>query len=66
MRRGRIFFLLALIVVIVIALVYLVYSKGLLSPKVEGTNEGGNELSIHPNTRGHNQGRGGYATGGAR
>ena len=48
MRRGRIFFLLALIVVIVIALVYLVYSKGLLSPKVEGTSETGNELTFTP------------------
>jgi pilus assembly protein CpaB len=33
MRRGRIFFLLALIIVIAIALIYLVYSKGLLFAK---------------------------------
>jgi pilus assembly protein CpaB len=37
MRRGRIFFLLALIVVIIIALVYLVYSKGLLFPQAAST-----------------------------
>jgi Flp pilus assembly protein CpaB len=37
MRRGRLFFLLALIVVIVIALIYLVYSKGLLFPQAVGT-----------------------------
>jgi pilus assembly protein CpaB len=37
MRRGRIFFLLALIVVIIIALVYLVYSKGLIFPQAVGT-----------------------------
>ncbi len=48
MRRGRIFFLLALIVVIVIALVYLVYSRGLLSPKVVGTDQGGNEQNFTP------------------
>jgi pilus assembly protein CpaB len=39
MRRGRIFFLLALIIVIVIALAYLVFSRGLLSPKPSGTSE---------------------------
>jgi pilus assembly protein CpaB len=33
MRRGRIFFLLAIIIVIGFALVYLVYSKGLLFPQ---------------------------------
>jgi Flp pilus assembly protein CpaB len=37
MRRGRIFFLLALIVVIIIALVYLVYSKGLIFPQAVKT-----------------------------
>ena len=42
MRRGRIFFLLALIVVIIIALVYLVYSKGLIFPQAAG-NQGINE-----------------------
>jgi pilus assembly protein CpaB len=44
MRRGRIFFLLALIVVIVIALVYLVYSKGLIFPQAVGTSEGNEQL----------------------
>ena len=42
MRRGRIFFLLALIIVIGIALVYLVYSRGLLFPQAvetEAVNE---------------------------
>jgi Flp pilus assembly protein CpaB len=38
MRRGRIFFLLALIIVIGFALVYFVYSKGLIFPQSEGTN----------------------------
>jgi pilus assembly protein CpaB len=37
MRRGRIFFLLALIVVIIIALVYLAFSKGLIFPQAVGT-----------------------------
>jgi pilus assembly protein CpaB len=48
MRRGRIFFLLALIIVIVIALVYLVYSKGLIFPQAVGTNEVNNELTFTP------------------
>jgi Flp pilus assembly protein CpaB len=48
MRRGRIFFLLALIVVIIIALVYLVYSKGLIFPKAAGTSEGVNQLTLTP------------------
>ena len=41
MRRGRIFFLLALIIVIGIALVYLLYSRGLLfsQPTSEAVNE---------------------------
>src|SRR4030042_2243596 len=39
MRRGRIFFLLALIIVIAIALVYFVYSKGLLFPQATDTSE---------------------------
>jgi pilus assembly protein CpaB len=37
MRRGRIFFLLALIIVIGIALVYIVYSRGLIFPQAVGT-----------------------------
>lgn len=48
MRRGRIFFLLALIIVIVIALVYLVYSKGLIFPQAVGTSESNNELTFTP------------------
>ena len=48
MRRGRIFFLLALIVVIIIALVYLVYSKGLIFPQAVGTSEGINQLTLTP------------------
>jgi hypothetical protein len=47
MRRGRIFFLLALIVVIIIALVYLVYSKGLIFPQAVGT-EAINEALFTP------------------
>jgi Flp pilus assembly protein CpaB len=39
MRRGRIFILLALIIVIGVALVYVVYSKGLLFPKSSGTGD---------------------------
>lgn len=47
MRRGRIFILLALIIVIGFALVYFVYSKGLIfSPK--GTTEGGTEVGATP------------------
>jgi Flp pilus assembly protein CpaB len=48
MRRGRIFFLLALIIVIIIALVYLVYSKGLIFPQAAGTNQGSSELTLTP------------------
>jgi pilus assembly protein CpaB len=39
MRRGRIFILLAVIIVIGVALIYLVYSRGLLFPQPSGTNE---------------------------
>lgn len=39
MRRGRIFFLLALVIVIGAALIYLVYRQGLLFPKTGGTAE---------------------------
>lgn len=39
MRRGRIFFLLALIIVIGIAVVYLVFRGGYLSPQPPGTSE---------------------------
>ncbi|MFZ0534327.1 MAG: SAF domain-containing protein [Anaerolineales bacterium] len=43
MRRGRIFFLLALIIVIGFALVYFAYSKGLIFPQAGGTSEAVNE-----------------------
>ncbi len=39
MRRGRIFFLLALIIIIGIALVYFLYTKGMLFPSSSGTSE---------------------------
>jgi pilus assembly protein CpaB len=39
MRRGRIFLLLALIIVIGLVLVYFVFSKGLLNPQAVGTVE---------------------------
>lgn len=39
MRRGRIFFLLALIIIIGIALVYFVYSQGMLFPSSSETSE---------------------------
>ncbi len=39
MRRGRIFFLLALIIVVGLALVYVVYSRGLLFPNPSGSGE---------------------------
>ncbi len=39
MRRGRIFLLLALIIVIGIALVFLIYNKGLIFPGSPGANE---------------------------
>jgi Flp pilus assembly protein CpaB len=48
MRRGRIFFLLALIIVIGFALVYFIYSKGLIFPQAEGTNESINEALFTP------------------
>ncbi len=48
MRRGRIFILLALIIVVAIGLVYLLYSKGLIFPKAEGTSQGGPELQLTP------------------
>jgi Flp pilus assembly protein CpaB len=37
MRRGRVFFLLALIIVILVAVAYVLYSRGLLFPQPEGT-----------------------------
>jgi pilus assembly protein CpaB len=39
MRRGRIFFLLALIIIVGIALVYFVYSRGMLFPSSSETSE---------------------------
>src|SRR4030066_1396616 len=39
MRRGRIFLLLALIIVIGIALVFLIYNKGMIFPGSSGANE---------------------------
>jgi Flp pilus assembly protein CpaB len=48
MRRGRIFLLLALIIVIALALVYLLLGRGLLSPQTGGTNEAGSEQQITP------------------
>lgn len=44
MRRGRIFILLALIIVIGFALVYFVYSKGLIFPSSETTSEANEAL----------------------
>jgi Flp pilus assembly protein CpaB len=48
MRRGRIFILLALIIVIGLALVYFIYSKGLIFPQAKGTNEAANEALFTP------------------
>lgn len=48
MRRGRIFILLALIIVIGFALIYFVYSRGLIFPQPEGTSEAVNEQSLTP------------------
>ncbi len=48
MRRGRIFILLAIIIVVGLALVYFIYSKGLIFPQGEGTNEAGNEALFTP------------------
>lgn len=39
MRRGRIFFLLALLIVIAFVVVYYVYSRGLIFPPAEGTSQ---------------------------
>ncbi len=47
MRRGRLFILLALIIVIGFALVYFVYSKGLIFPQSQGNNQT-NESSLTP------------------
>ena len=46
MRRGRIFILLALIIVIAFALVYFIYSKGLIFPQAGGTSEANNEALL--------------------
>jgi Flp pilus assembly protein CpaB len=48
MRRGRIFILLALIIVIGFALVYFVYSKGLIFQSAEATSEINNEALFTP------------------
>jgi Flp pilus assembly protein CpaB len=48
MRRGRIFFLLALIIVVAIGLVYLLYSRGMIFPTAETTGEPGTELLYTP------------------
>ena len=48
MRRGRIFILLAIIIVIGLALVYFIYSKGLIFPQAEGTNAAENEALFTP------------------
>jgi pilus assembly protein CpaB len=48
MRRGRIFILLAIIIVVALALVYFIYSKGLIFPQTEGTNEAANEALFTP------------------
>jgi pilus assembly protein CpaB len=48
MRRGRIFILLAIIIVVALALVYFIYSKGLIFPQAEGTNEAANEALFTP------------------
>ncbi|NJD59619.1 MAG: hypothetical protein C3F13_05305 [Anaerolineales bacterium] len=47
MRRGRIFLLLALIIVVALALVYFVFSKGLLTPG-GGTPQGTSEPQFTP------------------
>jgi len=46
MRRGRIFILLALIIVIAFALVYFLYSKGMIFPQAGGTSEANNEALL--------------------
>ena len=48
MRRGRIFILLALIIVIGFALVYFAYSKGLIFPQAKGTSEANNPANLTP------------------
>jgi Flp pilus assembly protein CpaB len=48
MRRGRLFILLALIIVIAFALVYFVYSKGLIFPQAGGTSEANQESLYTP------------------
>lgn len=48
MRRGRIFLLLALIIIIALALAYLLLGRGLLTPKTGETTEGGNAPQLSP------------------
>jgi Flp pilus assembly protein CpaB len=48
MRRGRLFILLALIIVIGFALIYFVYSKGLLFQPAQETSEAGAESLLTP------------------
>jgi Flp pilus assembly protein CpaB len=48
MRRGRIFILLAFIIVIGFALVYFVYSKGLIFQSPQETSEAGSEALLTP------------------
>lgn len=48
MRRGRIFFLLALIIVVAIGLVYLLFSRGIIFPRAESTGEPGVEQLFTP------------------
>jgi Flp pilus assembly protein CpaB len=48
MRRGRLFILLALIIVIGFALIYFVYSKGLLFQPTQETSEAGAESLLTP------------------
>jgi Flp pilus assembly protein CpaB len=48
MRRGRIFILLALIIVVAIGLVYLLISRGSLFPKAQGTSDGNIEELYTP------------------
>jgi Flp pilus assembly protein CpaB len=48
MRRGRIFLLLALIIVIALVLVYLLVGRNMLSPQTGGTNEVGSEQVATP------------------
>ena len=48
MRRGRIFILLALIIVIGFALIYFVYSRGLIFQSSQATSEVGSEALSTP------------------